>query len=236
MSLTPRRSSLVLGLLVLAASVPGLVVALANGANGLLVTAVLGLLLGGLLVGTHRTFQIRIADDGLALRLRGINRLVAWDELAAIILDPGASTANTGGVRLLLVPADPAGFDLPSAEHDPIADRPCLVLLDLAAVRESPDEVAAVLTRAAGSRFTDLRQQTPATPNFTVALRGYDLSVVDKLVRRGQAALAGGDESRRRQVADEIAAALPGIPIALRGYDRDQADSYLRELAARLTA
>ncbi|MEO3745111.1 hypothetical protein [Plantactinospora sp. B5E13] len=236
MSLTPRRSSLVLGLLVLAASVPGLVVALANGANGLLVTAVLGLLLGGLLVGTHRTFEIWIGDDGLALRLRGINRLVAWDEVAAVILDPATSAATAGRARLLLVPADPTGFELPSTEHDPVADRPCLVLLDLAAVRQSADQVAAALTRTAGSRFTDLRQQTSAAPSFTVALRGYDLERVDTLIQRGHAALAGGDESRRRQVAAEITEALPEIPVALRGYDRDQADAYLRDLAARLTA
>jgi DivIVA domain-containing protein len=237
---TRRRSSLALGVSVLAVSVALLLLALATGMLWMLVVAALGLLIGiPLGVDALRPLRFHIGDAGLTVRHNRTDRLVSWPEVAAVILDEPTPTPDDTGPapRLLLVPVDPAGFGLPSTSRDPLAGRPYLVLLDLAEVRESPDEVAGALTRFAGDRFTDVRrlvQEALGRPDFIVALRGYEIGPVEDLIRRGRLALVGPDQQRRTEVGGEIEAALGTLPVALRGYDRSQVDTFLRELATRL--
>ena len=73
----------------------------------------LSLLLGGGLVAIGlRPFRFHIGVQGLTLRLAGINRLVPWAAIDAIVIEqpePGRSSRNPAP-RLLLVPAE--GVDL----------------------------------------------------------------------------------------------------------------------------
>jgi DivIVA domain-containing protein len=237
-----KRSSPVIGASVAALGAVLLLFALRAGAIGLLIVGAIVVLIGiTLVVGALRPFRFQIGDAGMTVRRNGLDRLVPWPEAAAIILDEPAPSGDSPGPtapRLLLVPADPTSFEQPSTAQDPLGDRPCLVLLDFAEVRDTPDEVAAALVRFAGDRFTDLRRLLAAEalgrPDFTVALRGYEIGPVDDLIRRGRLALIGTDRPRRVEVSGEIQAALGSFPLALRGYDRSQVDSFLRELSARL--
>lgn len=126
------------------------------------------------------------------------------------------------------------------ARH-PRARRPAVELLDLGQVRESPDDVAAALTRWSGGRFTDARTLSPGavattTFAFTRALRGYDICEVDRLVGGAQDALAQGGPDQRRAARAEIEQArAAGLTGALRGYDSGQVDAALELLCTALT-
>ena len=209
---------------------------------GVVVFAGISLLAGGaLVVNALKPFRFHIGAEGLTLRLPRINRLVRWDEIGAIILDqPGPRSRGSGtqAPQLLLVPADGSDLSIPSTHRSPLDDRACLVLLQLNHVKESPEQVAETLARFGGSRSTDVRQLRRArisSPDFTVALRGYDRSRVDELVRRGQDALIS-DRALQREVKAEIENARGTLPIALRGYDREQVDSFLSALSAELAS
>lgn len=180
--------------------------------------------------------------ERLTLRLNGIKRLVLWDEIEAIVLDqprPDLHGNRPPAPHLLLLPAN--GFDLgaPLTHRDPTGGRACLVLLELDAVKDSPEQVAEALARFGGSRFVDarqLRRDRFSSPDFTVTLRGYDMDRVDELIRRGQDALISGRVLERHEVKAEIEKACGTLPIVLREYDCGQVDSFLEELSAELAS
>ncbi|MBO4206520.1 hypothetical protein [Micromonospora echinofusca] len=208
-----------------------------SGSIGLLLLGALALLVGGgTLVGELRPFTFRIDTEGLTMRGTGVNRPVPWSEIDSVVLDqpiPGAAGHRSPSPRLLLVPAagvDP-GIRLPL--RSPVDDRPALLLLDLARVREPVQQVREALARFAGDRFVDDRP-TVETPDFAVGLRGYDIAAVHTVIRRAQRALDRGGEPDRQRARTELTAALGKLPVAGRGYDRRQVESYLDDLARKL--
>ncbi|WP_245718723.1 DivIVA domain-containing protein [Micromonospora rhizosphaerae] len=208
---------------------------------GSLIISGLSLLIGGgLAFYGLRPFRLRIGPEGLTVRLPGVNRLVPWAEIDAIILDqplPVFVGRKTPSPLLLLVPSSRSTLDRPLTHRSPLDDRPCLVLLDLEVVRQSTSAVAAGLARFGGTRFTDFRQVTRQrfdSPDFTIGLHGYAPARVDHLIKRGQAALISDVLLERYGAKAVIDQAREDLPIASRGYDREQVDAFLEELSAAL--
>ncbi|MEV0807230.1 hypothetical protein [Micromonospora sp. NPDC050200] len=220
----------------------GIVLLTVGDGGGLLRTLVAlgGIALGVVvLVGALRPFRFVVDADGLTVRRPGLRRAIRWPELAAVVLDqPAPRSGVPAAPRLLAVPATGAGIGPLDARH-PLDDRPAVELLDLAGIRESPEEIATALARYAGDRFLDaraLRRGAFPDPDLTLGLRGYRVDVVDALIRRGQEALASGDPTRRRTAGSEIAQARQaGLPVDLRGYGTLEVDQALDALAAALT-
>ncbi|MGB2567932.1 hypothetical protein ACPFP2_05700 [Micromonospora citrea] len=210
--------------------------------HGLLRTLVAlgGIALGGtVLAGALRPFRFVVDADGLTVRRPGLRRCVGWTELDAVVLDqPAPRSGVPAAPRLLAVPAPGTRLG-PARSRHPFDDRPAVDLLDLAGIRESPDELAAALARHAGDRFLDARarrRSTFADPDFAVALRGYRAEAVDALVRQGRDALASGDPELRRTARAEIdRARATGLARADRGYSVLQVDEVLDALVAALT-
>ncbi|WFE44774.1 DivIVA domain-containing protein [Verrucosispora sp. WMMD1129] len=242
MELRRNRRSLAPGVLLLAFGVSLLLGSPGMGAS---VFAGAALLTGGWITARSlRPFRFRIGPDGLDLRVAGLNRLVPWAEIDTIVLGQPARAAAAGPATpsLLLVPGVGSTIDRPLVGRSPVDDRPALVLLSLADVRESADEVAAELNRISGGRFTDARQDRAelregqpgvvSEPVFDTALRGYEKRMVDDLVRRGLDALASGTAAQRQAVRAELDGRT--LEVALRGYDMGQVDAYLERLSAAL--
>ncbi|MGC5020872.1 hypothetical protein [Micromonospora sp. DT47] len=206
------------------------------------VVAVGGIGLGvAVLVGTLRPFRFVIAADGLTVRRPGLDRVVRWSELDAMVLDQPAPRAGVPvAPRLLAVPAPGTTLGLPLDARHPVDDRPAAELLDLAPIRESPEEIAAALARYASDRFVDARalpQGAFPDPDFTICLRGYRTEPVDALIRRGREALVSSDPARRRAIRGEITRARQaGLRRDNRGYDSRQVDEALDALDAALAA
>ncbi|MFG1673086.1 DivIVA domain-containing protein [Micromonospora sp. NPDC049282] len=210
---------------------------------GNLALGVPSLLLGGWLTYLSlRPFRFHIGADGLTVRQSDpkIDRLLPWTEIDCLILDqpaPVLTGDKNPSAVLLLIPAIWSSLDLPLTHRSPLDDRPCLVLLELDEVRESPDVVAEAIARFAGNRFTDYRQvvrQRFASPDFAVGLRGYDRAVVDALVRKGQEGLVSTTMLPRLGAMAEIQQGREKLPVAARGYDRAQVDAFLDDLCAAL--
>ncbi|MEG3632182.1 DivIVA domain-containing protein [Micromonospora palythoicola] len=244
MELRRNRRSLALGVLLLALGV-SLPLGKDSPGTGVWIFAGAALLTGGWITARSlRPFRFRIGADGLDLRAAGLNRLVPWAEIGAIVLDQPARGAGAAPPTpsLLLVPGVGSTIDRPLTGRNPVDGRPALVLLDLADVRESADEVAAELTRVSGGRFTDTRQDRTdvrpgergvSEPVFDSALRGYEKRMVDDLVGRGLDVLASGTTAQRQAVRAELDPTT--LTVALRGYDMGQVDAFLGRLAAALT-
>ncbi|MEU7994030.1 hypothetical protein AB0B83_01635 [Micromonospora sp. NPDC049060] len=201
------------------------------------ITALLG---GVFVVSELKPFRFLIGPEGLTLRVAGLNRLVPWAEIDAIVLDesvPSPGGSKPASPSLLLVPAAGSTIDRPLTARSPVDERASLTLLDLDRVRQPADEVAAALARFGGGRFTDvrrLRRERFDSPNFAIGLRGYDPARVDELIRRGQDALISGRTLQRYQVKAELDEARTDLPRATRGYDCGQVDALLEELSAVL--
>ncbi|MFU8851499.1 DivIVA domain-containing protein [Micromonospora sp. SL1-18] len=200
-----------------------------------------GLLRGGVLAFNGvRPFRFHIGAEGLTVRQPGLNRLVPWAEIDALILDqplPSPAGNKVPSAVLLLVPASGSTLDRPLTQRSPVDDRPCFVLLGLNDVGESPNEVAAALARYGDSRFTDFRELTRQrfdSPDFTIGLRGYDPARVDRLIRQGQEALASDVKEKRLGAKAEIEQARKSLPAAMRGYNTAQVDAFLDDLSAAL--
>ncbi len=191
---------------------------------------------GVVVVDRLKPFRFHIGADGLDLRVAGLNRLVPWAEIDAIVLDQPAPTAGGNSPSLLLVPATTSTIDRPLSDRSPVDGRAGLVLIDLDRVQQPADEVAAALARFGGSRFVDLRQHRHDEPSFEVALRGYDKRQVDDLVQRCEDALASGRASQRHEVKAELDRARGTIEVALRGYNCAQVDRYLDRMSAALAS
>ncbi|MER7330031.1 MULTISPECIES: hypothetical protein [unclassified Micromonospora] len=243
MELRKSRRLLVAGIVFLAFGVL-LLCAAAGSSSPSIVTWLLGgiaaLMGGAFVVGELKPFRFHIGADGLTLRLAGLNRLVPWAEIDSIILDepiPTPGGKKSASPSLLLVPAAGSTIDHPRTGRSPLDGRDALVLLDLDNVRQSADEVAAALARFGGGRFTDVRQLRRDrfdSPDFTIALRGYDPARVDELIRRGQDALISGVTSQRYAAKAELDKARATLPVAMRGYYTGQVDAFLEELSAAL--
>jgi hypothetical protein len=181
-----------------------------------------------------------IGPDGLRVHVGAIRRVIGWAEISAVVIDqPAASHSRTASrPHLLLVPAAAdTEFDGLLDGLSPVDSRPCLMLLELEDVRETPTQVTAALAAHAGARFTDMRQVRARrfdAPRFTMVARGYDSAAVDELVRLGQTALATGESMQRSAVRAQIDGAK--IPLSLRGYDRGQVDATFAVLSAELAS
>lgn len=69
--------------------------------------------------------------------------------------------------------------------------------------------------------------------SFMIALRGYDVSDVDRLLDRAHAALASSDPGLRRSAAEALRSA--DFRQRLRGYDRAAVDRAVEDLLRELT-
>lgn len=238
MELHRSRRNLMPGILFAVGGV--LVVLCGGGSVGAWVLGGLTLVMGGaLVVGALRPFRFHIGSDGLTLRTAGLNRLVSWAEIDAIVLDEPVPTIGSGKPTtptLLLVPAG-STIDRPLDGKSPLDGRAGLVLLELHDIREPADEVAEALTRFAGGRFTNmlqLRRGRFDSPAFPVGLRGYEQSRVDDLIREAQDALVSGSSLQRYGARAKLDTARKDLPIALRGYGTGPVDDFLEELSAEL--
>ncbi|MBQ1051236.1 hypothetical protein KBX50_22525 [Micromonospora sp. C51] len=193
---------------------------------------------GGIVLAERRPFRFHIGPDGLAVRVAGLNRAVPWAEIDAIILDqevPTIGVKHPIDSRLLLVPAAGSTIDGPFDGQSPIDGRPALVLLDLADVTQSLDEVAAALTRFAGSRFTDVRHHRRAhfeSLDFAVGPGGYDPTRVDELIRQGRDGLLIDELLPRWSAKARFEEARAELPTSTSGYDRTAVHATLDELSA----
>lgn len=199
-----------------------------------LLVAVGAVLVGGaVLVNALRPFRFGIGPDGLVVRRPGLRGTYRWEQFEALALDDAG--------RLLGLPSAAFPPGTRTIARYPGDGRAAVELLDLAQVRESPDEVVAALTRWSGGRFTDARGPVAALRggaeiDFTVSLRGYDVRAVDRLIAVGREALASGDPARRLAARAELERArAAGLLVALRGYQIDQVERALDALCAALT-
>ncbi|MFG1887499.1 hypothetical protein ACGFIR_06470 [Micromonospora sp. NPDC049051] len=201
----------------------------------------LAVLVGGLLVvGDFMPFRCLIWAEGLTLQAAGLNRLVPWAEIDAIILDepiPSDARKTTISRSLLLIPAAGSTIDQPLTAKSPVDGRAALFLFDLDDVQQPVDKVAAVLARFGGGRFIDVRQlrrERFDSPEFTLVPRGYDPTQVDELIWKGRDALVSNLTLRRYAAKIELEEARAALPLATRGYDPGQVDALLEELSAVL--
>ncbi|HEY6748675.1 MAG TPA: DivIVA domain-containing protein [Mycobacteriales bacterium] len=67
---------------------------------------------------------------------------------------------------------------------------------------------------------------------FVIALRGYDITQVDRLLDRAESAVGSGDRRLRATMADELRSA--DFRQRLRGYDRAAVDRAVEELLREL--
>ncbi|WP_155374465.1 hypothetical protein [Catellatospora vulcania] len=106
-----------------------------------------------------RPHGFRVDAHGLALSRDGWATEVLWSQVESVILYQGPAVTDSRIVcRLLLVPVAGAMLDRGLVHApNPVDGRPCRVLLDLAKVKDTPDQVAAALTAFGGDRFIDHR-------------------------------------------------------------------------------
>ncbi|MEV4514617.1 hypothetical protein AB0K00_37360 [Dactylosporangium sp. NPDC049525] len=76
-------------------------------------------------------------------------RSVGWASIEAIMFEPRPD----GHPRLVLVPAAGADLGVPAEYRNGVDGRPSVILVNIADVRESPDQVRAALQRYAGDRY-----------------------------------------------------------------------------------
>ncbi|MEV2240812.1 hypothetical protein [Micromonospora sp. NPDC049891] len=193
---------------------------------------------GGIVLAERRPFKFDIGPNGLAVRVAGLNRAVPWAEIDAIILDQDVPTIDVKKPPysgLLLVPAADSTIDGPFDGQSPIDGRPALVLLDLADIKQSLDEVAGALARFAGSRFIDVRHHRHArfeALDFAVGPGGYDPAQVDGLIRQGRDGLLIDEWLPRWGARARFEEARAELTTGELGYDRTAVDAVLDELAA----
>ncbi|WP_144122325.1 hypothetical protein [Catellatospora sichuanensis] len=106
-----------------------------------------------------RAHGIRVDAHGLALARGDWATEVLWSQVESVILHQGPAVADGRIVcRLLLVPVAGALLDRALVHApNPVDGRPCRVLLDLAKVKDTPDQIAAALATYGGDRFIDHR-------------------------------------------------------------------------------
>ncbi|MFJ1539770.1 hypothetical protein ACIODS_14635 [Micromonospora chalcea] len=185
-----------------------------------------------------RPFRFRIGADGLDLRVAGLNRLVAWAEIDAVVLDQPLPSAGRKqkAASVLLVPATAVTIDRRLTGRSPVDGRPALVLLDLDQVQQPADEVAAALARFGASRFADVRQLAPVRPDAVGAPDMDGLSLLSDLMPRVQKALDSGDASQRQALKAEVDAVLTSLPEAPAGRDQPRLDGVLKAMSEALAA
>lgn len=108
-----------------------------------------------------RRHGFRADAHGLALTRGDWATEVLWSQVESVILYQGPAAADDRGrvvCRLLLVPVAGALLDRALVHApNPVDGRPCRVLLDLARVKDTPDQIAAALATFGGDRFIDHR-------------------------------------------------------------------------------
>ena len=184
-------------------------------------------------------FRFGIGAEGLMLGVAGIDRLVPWTAIEALVLDRPLPKLHDSGTRsgpyLVLVAAE--GSDLVSGwpERTLSDGRRGRLVLELDDVRQSREQVAEMLRIYGGDRFTDAlreRQSRIDGHEFSVVVQGYDAAVVDGLVRQAAVALGSGEYLKRIGARARIENA--SIPVVDRGYDRQQVEDALRAIAEQL--
>jgi hypothetical protein len=99
-----------------------------------------------------RTFHFRIDESGLSLRssdLKGISPHISWECIDAIIVERGPD----GGPRIVLVPVEDANIGVKPEYVNKVDGRPSVILIKMADVKETSDQIAAALRTYAGARF-----------------------------------------------------------------------------------
>ncbi|GAB4047013.1 hypothetical protein [Catellatospora paridis] len=108
-----------------------------------------------------RPHGFRVDAHGLSLTRGDWATEVLWSQVASVILYRGPAAVGDRRrivCRLLLVPVAGAMLDRALVHApNPVDGRPCRVLLDLAQVKDTPDQIAAMLATFGGDRFLDHR-------------------------------------------------------------------------------
>jgi hypothetical protein len=206
----------------------------------LVIFGALSLVVGAMVVRRERKpFRFGIGAEGLMLGVPGIQRLVPWTAIEALVLDqplPKLHDRSTrSGPYLVLLPAQ--GSDLLGGwpERTLSDGRTGRLVLELDDVRQSREQIAAALRVHSGGRFADALREAQARIDghaFGTVPQGYDPAVVDGLVRQAGAALGSGAYVTRIGARARIDNAA--IPVVDRGYDREQVDTALRTIAEQL--
>ncbi|MGW5083001.1 hypothetical protein [Micromonospora echinospora] len=185
-----------------------------------------------------RPFRFRIAADGLDLRIAGLNRLVAWAEIEAVVLHQPLPSGGRKQIAasVLLVPATASTIDRRLTGRSPVDGRAALVLLDLDQVQQPPGEVAAALAHFGGSRFADVRQRAPERSDAPGAPDMEALSLLSSLTPRVQKAIDSGDASQRQALKAEVDAALAKLSESSAGRDQPRLDGVLKAMSDALAA
>ncbi|GIJ79250.1 hypothetical protein SAMN05443287_11073 [Micromonospora phaseoli] len=237
MELRRRRGALVLGLVFFATGAFVLGCFEYLTVLGWIVGLLALLVGGGVVLAERRPFRFHIGPNGMVLRVASLNRAVPWTEVDAIVLDQQVPTIGEKqpiSSSLLLVPPTNSFVEGPLDGRSPVDGRPALILLDLADVRQSVDEVAAALARFAGSRFTDVRHLRRArfdSPDFNIRPGGYEPAQVDDLIRQGRDGLLIDQLLPRWAAKATFERARAELPASELGYDRTEVDSLLDELS-----
>ncbi|WP_109804721.1 hypothetical protein [Micromonospora sicca] len=162
--------------------VGGVTVLIVGGDRVLRTLAALGaVILGGVvLLGALRPFRFVIGPDGLDVRRPGLRGTYRWDQFDALVLDDAPRPGSrSGSSRLLGVPGTALPPGPPATAYHPADGRAAIELLDLAQVRQAPDEVAAALARYAGDRFIDARARPADASPDRPASDGSDRAASD---------------------------------------------------------
>lgn len=106
----------------------------------------------------RRAHRFRVDAHGLALTRGDWATEVLWSQVESVILYQGPAIDGRVACRLLLVPVPDTMLDRGLVHApNPVDGRPCRVLLDLAKVKDTPDQIAATLAAYGGDRFLDHR-------------------------------------------------------------------------------
>ncbi|MEU7820066.1 hypothetical protein [Catellatospora sp. NPDC049133] len=105
-----------------------------------------------------RWHGFRVDAHSLSLTRGAWATEVLWSQVETVILYQGPGLDGGVVCRLLLVPVPGALLDRGLVHApNPVDGRPCRVLLDLAKVKDTPDQIAATLAAYGGDRFVDHR-------------------------------------------------------------------------------
>jgi hypothetical protein len=125
------------------------------GSVALLVVGALAILFAAW--GVRRAFRpdpVVIQLDGLRLRVAGVNRVVPWEAIDAVLLEPYTNPGSESRThRLVIVPAAGADLWVAASYQNQVDGRASIILLALDEIRESHGEVSQALMGHAGQRF-----------------------------------------------------------------------------------
>ena len=106
----------------------------------------------GAVAVSFRPGPLVIKQAGLRVRTAGINMVIPWAAVDALVLEPYVD-GNVSTARLVLIPAPGVDLGVRAEYSNRIDGRPGVILFAFNDVREPVDEVSRVLAALVGPRF-----------------------------------------------------------------------------------